>query len=210
MGWHWGNLTTESGELDNEVAGTPTGHVFDSDGTQHVFYRTSDGELMELWWTGGADGLVDGEPSTSSTQQTTVTSPSSGGLAAAPAFRSSRTSPSAPEGDQSRPVAWPATCSRPREPSTCSSAHSPSRNAHLSQRSSSSGGRTAGLHISRTSTSERVRTHPPGRRGQERRRPTATRLATYLMPRPPSMCSTRRRRPDYSYLHEIIELWFST
>ena len=39
MGWHWGNLTKESGESNLDVAGTSTSHVFDAESTQHVFHR---------------------------------------------------------------------------------------------------------------------------------------------------------------------------
>jgi hypothetical protein len=52
---HPRSLTSRSGEPASAV-GDPASHVFGTDGTQHVFYRTFDGELMELWWTGGADG----------------------------------------------------------------------------------------------------------------------------------------------------------
>ena len=52
---HGRSLTDRSGELA-EAFGDPASHVFGTDGTQHVFYRTYDGELMEMWWTGGADG----------------------------------------------------------------------------------------------------------------------------------------------------------
>jgi hypothetical protein len=52
---HGRSLTDRSGELA-EAVGDPASHVFGTDGTQHVFYRTFDGELMELWWRGGADG----------------------------------------------------------------------------------------------------------------------------------------------------------
>jgi hypothetical protein len=52
MGWHWGNLTRESGEGDNEVAGTPTSHVFDAENTQHVFHHSPGSFLTELWWRG--------------------------------------------------------------------------------------------------------------------------------------------------------------
>ncbi len=52
---HGRSLTDRSGELA-EAVGDPASHVFGTDGTQHVFYSTFFGELMEMWWTGGADG----------------------------------------------------------------------------------------------------------------------------------------------------------
>ena len=62
MGWHWDNLTNESGEGDNEVRGTPTSHVFDAEVTQHVFHRAGANRVFEVWWRGGdapqADSLL--------------------------------------------------------------------------------------------------------------------------------------------------------
>jgi hypothetical protein len=48
----WGYLT---GSVDQPhlAAGDPASHVFDAEGTQHVFYRSSGGHVMELWWRGG-------------------------------------------------------------------------------------------------------------------------------------------------------------
>jgi hypothetical protein len=34
----------------DEHFGTPASHVFVSEGTQHVFYRTDDLDVIELWF----------------------------------------------------------------------------------------------------------------------------------------------------------------
>jgi hypothetical protein len=49
---HWGALT--SAGTAPKAAGSPTSQVFADEGTQHVFYRTAVGEIIELWWQGGA------------------------------------------------------------------------------------------------------------------------------------------------------------
>ena len=50
---HWGYLTTPSNGAP-VAAGDPTSHVFDAEGTQHVFYRSTGSQIIELWWSGGA------------------------------------------------------------------------------------------------------------------------------------------------------------
>jgi hypothetical protein len=53
MAWFPGDLTIVSG--DAPPAFTPqrlASHVVDAEQTQHVFYRTSDNQLVELWWKG--------------------------------------------------------------------------------------------------------------------------------------------------------------
>jgi len=52
---HPRSLTSQSGEPSNAVS-SPASHVFEAEGTQHVFYRTFEGHIIELWWTGGTDG----------------------------------------------------------------------------------------------------------------------------------------------------------
>ena len=54
MGWHPGDLTVTSGGAP--LVASPArlaSHVFDDQGTQHVFYRTADRRVVELWWRGG-------------------------------------------------------------------------------------------------------------------------------------------------------------
>jgi hypothetical protein len=48
----WGYLTN-SGNGAPQAAGDPASHVFVAEGTQHVFYRTADGRIVELWWAAG-------------------------------------------------------------------------------------------------------------------------------------------------------------
>ena len=58
MGWHQHNLTMASGGAPGAIE-SPVSHVFDAEGTQHVFYRALLGTdqvreaLVELWWKGG-------------------------------------------------------------------------------------------------------------------------------------------------------------
>jgi len=49
---HWDYLTTPGNGAPG-AAGDPASHVFAAEGTQHVFYRTDDGSVVELWWRGG-------------------------------------------------------------------------------------------------------------------------------------------------------------
>jgi hypothetical protein len=49
---HWGALTG-AGAAPKAV-GSPVSHVFADEGTQHVFYRAAGGQIIELWWQGGA------------------------------------------------------------------------------------------------------------------------------------------------------------
>jgi hypothetical protein len=54
MGWNWDDLTIGSGGAP--AVATPcqlASHVFEAEGTQHVFYRTFDDRIVELWWRGG-------------------------------------------------------------------------------------------------------------------------------------------------------------
>jgi hypothetical protein len=53
MGWHWGDLTSESGgQIFGGGTGYPTSHVFNAEGTQHVFHAVGP-NVIELWWRGG-------------------------------------------------------------------------------------------------------------------------------------------------------------
>jgi hypothetical protein len=47
------DLTSKSGAPIG--LGPQTSHVFDAEGTQHVFYQSSDKHINELWWTGEED-----------------------------------------------------------------------------------------------------------------------------------------------------------
>ena len=48
QGWHVNDLTAATGAAG--AAGDPAGYMFDAQGTQHVFYRSRDGHIRELWW----------------------------------------------------------------------------------------------------------------------------------------------------------------
>src|SRR5262249_9803621 len=48
----WGDLTVASRGAPPAEDGVAS-HFFAAEGTQHVFYRTHDGTLIELWWRGG-------------------------------------------------------------------------------------------------------------------------------------------------------------
>ena len=57
MDWHWGDLTGESGgQILGGGTGYPTSHVFNAEGTRHVFYTSSGGgavdpdDILELWF----------------------------------------------------------------------------------------------------------------------------------------------------------------
>ena len=54
---HWGYLTTP-GNSAPLAASDPASHVFDAEGTQHVFYRSTGNQIIELWWSGGAAAQV--------------------------------------------------------------------------------------------------------------------------------------------------------
>ena len=48
---HHEDLTAQSGDTSLARADTtPASHVFDHEGTQHVFYTSTTGEIIELWW----------------------------------------------------------------------------------------------------------------------------------------------------------------
>lgn len=47
---HHEDLTAQSGDTSLAQAATPASHVFDHEGTQHVFYTSTAGEIVELWW----------------------------------------------------------------------------------------------------------------------------------------------------------------
>ena len=49
---HWGYPMRARGAFPPPSAGDLTSHVFDAEGTQHVFYRGGDGHIIELWWRG--------------------------------------------------------------------------------------------------------------------------------------------------------------
>jgi hypothetical protein len=59
--WWRGPDTPQADALSNEfwtppklrAAGDPTSHVFDPEGSQHVFLRTREGHIAEYWWSGG-------------------------------------------------------------------------------------------------------------------------------------------------------------
>jgi hypothetical protein len=46
MSWHNGALPTAGGGPE---IGVLTSHVFDAEGTQHVFYATNENQVIELW-----------------------------------------------------------------------------------------------------------------------------------------------------------------
>lgn len=50
---HWGYLTTPGGAAP-PPASDPASHVFDAEGTQHVFYRSTGNQIIELWWSGAS------------------------------------------------------------------------------------------------------------------------------------------------------------
>ncbi len=47
-GWHIEDLSLATGAPP--AAGDPTGYVFAAQNTQHIIYRSSGGEVVELWW----------------------------------------------------------------------------------------------------------------------------------------------------------------
>jgi hypothetical protein len=48
-GWHHNDLTLAAGAHDQSTCG-PCGYMFEGQGTQHVVYRSSLGQIHELWW----------------------------------------------------------------------------------------------------------------------------------------------------------------
>jgi hypothetical protein len=54
MSWLWGDLTiTSSGApLVTSDPASLASHVFDAEGTQHLFYATGERHIIELWWQG--------------------------------------------------------------------------------------------------------------------------------------------------------------
>jgi catechol 2,3-dioxygenase-like lactoylglutathione lyase family enzyme len=50
-GWHKKNLTAEAAAP--KAAGSPTAYVLKADKTQHVVYRSTDDQIVELYWAGG-------------------------------------------------------------------------------------------------------------------------------------------------------------
>jgi hypothetical protein len=62
MSWHWDQLTSAGDGaplVTNDTVGLAS-HVFDAEGTQHVFYRSVDNHIIELWWR-GADAAHPGD-----------------------------------------------------------------------------------------------------------------------------------------------------
>lgn len=52
--WQWDDLTVGSdGAPPVAQPARLASHVVEWEGTQHVFYRTGDGRIVELWWAGG-------------------------------------------------------------------------------------------------------------------------------------------------------------
>jgi hypothetical protein len=49
LGWHFNDLTNASAAPTARRT-TPTGYVFDAQGTQHVIYVANNGHICELWW----------------------------------------------------------------------------------------------------------------------------------------------------------------
>ncbi|WP_431247046.1 hypothetical protein [Leifsonia xyli] len=49
-GWHWGDLTAQTGAPPVSPCETIHGYVFPGEGTQHVDYVGTDGHVHELWW----------------------------------------------------------------------------------------------------------------------------------------------------------------
>lgn len=47
---HHEDLTVQSGDTSLAQAATPASHVFAAESTQHVFYSSTAGEIIELWW----------------------------------------------------------------------------------------------------------------------------------------------------------------
>lgn len=47
---HHEDLTAQSGDTSLASSFKPASHVFDAEGTQHVFYTSTSDEIVELWW----------------------------------------------------------------------------------------------------------------------------------------------------------------
>ena len=173
------NLTTLSrGAL--LAASDPVSHVFNGEGTQHVFYTADNGDIVELWWAGGSTGI----PQFENLTERAGGGPVPGGRLSQPRVRGR---------------ANPARV-LPHTLLLATVTRSSDRRALVEGQRDPT--------VSRTSTSEPLRTRPRGQPGPGRRRRTAIRPATYSTPRTPSTCSTPRQTPTFSDLHEIIELWF--
>ena len=54
MAWNFDDLTAGSGGAPPVASPCKlASHVFEAQGTQHVFYRAADQRIVELWWRGG-------------------------------------------------------------------------------------------------------------------------------------------------------------
>ena len=49
---HYGYLTKGNGAPEASGYRDPTSHMFDAEGTLHVFYLTTSNHIEELWWSG--------------------------------------------------------------------------------------------------------------------------------------------------------------
>jgi hypothetical protein len=69
--WWRSGETPHAEDLTDRSGGAPlpflglTSHVFDAEGTQHVFYRADNGHIIEIWWRPGEihqEDLTDRSP----------------------------------------------------------------------------------------------------------------------------------------------------